>query len=404
VTTTSDTTAHTNGERPRRQLPIVTRPTINEDVAVLTSGARTPAEELGYRYAEIERHHRFRFMFDPLRLLQQQNSIRAYAAGEDPFPTSVEIDPANSCNHHCTFCIYSSLHSRGRSERMDTARLLALVDELAGIGVSSALFVGGGEPMTHPATVDAIERAAGHGMSVGLVTNGARVFPEPGARLKKAATYVRFSLDAADPALHAHLHGNDDHGRVIANLHALAAADGPCTVGTGYFINADNVHDLVECGRLVKSAGADYIQYKSYSGVAIEPDLHEKMLTGLAEALALDDDGFDVHIVKRIFDNNTHQVRGYTRCHWQQFKPVIGADGNVFLCAQKRTRTDDGDGIAGVIGNIYENTFEEIWRGEQRAKVLQELRLRDCPFCVHHDQNQLLEFATQFATPHGSFF
>ncbi|MEU3399480.1 radical SAM protein [Streptomyces filamentosus] len=403
MTTTPDHDAPA-ARRPRRQLPIVTKPTISEDVAVLTSGARTRAEELGYRYAEIERRHRFRYLFEPLRLLQQQETIRAYAAGEDPFPTSVEIDPANSCNHHCSFCIYSSLHSKGRSERMDTARLLDLVDELAGLGVTSALYVGGGEPMTHPATVDAIERSAGHGMSVGLVTNGARVFPELGERLKKAATYVRFSFDAADPALHARLHGNDDHHRIVANLRALASADGPCTVGTGYFINDDNVHDLVTCGQLVKDAGADYIQYKSYSGVAIEPDLHEKILAGLGEALDLDDDTFDVHIVKRIFDNATHQVRGYTRCHWQQFKPVIGADGNVFLCAQKRTRTDAGDGIAGVIGNIYENTFAEIWRGEQRRRVLAELRLKDCPFCVHHDQNQLLEFATQFVPPHGSFF
>ncbi|MFJ3097935.1 radical SAM protein [Streptomyces hydrogenans] len=403
MTTTPDSTTPTNRSA-RRQLPIVTKPKINEDVAVLTSGARTPAEELGYRYAEIERSHRFRHMFDPLRLLQQQPTISAYAAGEDPFPTGVEIDPANSCNHHCDFCIYSSLHSKGRSERMPTSRLMDLVDELAGIGVTSALYVGGGEPMTHPATVDAIERSASHGMSVGLVTNGARVFPELGARLKQAATYVRFSFDAADPALHARLHGNADHHRIVANLRALAAAEGPCTVGTGYFINADNVHDLVECGKLVKSTGADYIQYKSYSGVQIEPDLHTKILAGLGEAIDLDDDTFDVHIVKRIFDNNTHQVRGYTRCHWQQFKPVIGADGNVFLCAQKRTRTDAGAGIAGVIGNIYENTFEEIWRGDQRRRVLEELRLKDCPFCVHHDQNQLLEFATKFAPPHGSFF
>ncbi|AJF70331.1 radical SAM protein [Streptomyces vietnamensis] len=403
MTTTPDHDA-SPARGPRRQLPIVTKPTINEDVAVLTSGARTPAEELGYRYAAIERQHRFRYLFEPLRLLQQQDTIRAYAAGQDPFPTSVEIDPANSCNHHCSFCIYSSLHSKGRSERMDTDRLMDLVDELAGLGVTSALYVGGGEPMTHPATVDAIERSARHGMSVGLVTNGARVFPELGERLKKAATYVRFSFDAADPALHARLHGNDDHHRIIANLRALAAADGPCTVGTGYFINDDNVHDLVACGRLVKDAGADYIQYKSYSGVAIEPALHAKMLAGLGEALDLDDDTFDVHIVKRIFDNAVHQVRGYTRCHWQQFKPVIGADGNVFLCAQKRTRTDAGDGIAGVIGNIYDSSFEEIWRGEQRRRVLAELRLKDCPFCVHHDQNQLLEFATEFAAPHGSFF
>lgn len=401
------------GSPVRRTLPLLSAPAsgcaappksvINEDVATLTSGARTQAERLGYAYAEIAKRHRFRYLFEPLRVLQKQDQISAYWRGEDPFPQSVEIDPSNACNHHCTFCIYASKHSKEHSERMPASRLLDLVRELAVLGVTSVLFVGGGEPMTHPATVDAIELAAEHGLSVGLVTNGSRVKPELGRRLKQAATYIRFSLDAADPQLHQALHGQDDHHRIIANLRALTAAAGPATVGTGYFINDANVHDLLACGRLVKDAGADYIQYKSYSGIAIEPVLHTQMLTALHEALALDDETFDVHIVDRIFSNDTHQVRGYTRCHWQQFKPVIGADGDVFLCAQKRTRTQDGEGISGVIGNVLEHSFAEVWRGERRQRVLRTLQLEQCPFCVHHPQNQLLEFLGAFQAPHRAF-
>jgi MoaA/NifB/PqqE/SkfB family radical SAM enzyme len=382
------------------QLPLTVtgQPVINEDVAVLTSGARTLAEEVGYAYAEVERHHRFRFLFEPMRLLEQGDTLRAYTAGQNPFPSSVEIDPANSCNHHCPYCIYSSLHAKGRSERLPTDVLLRVIDELAGLGCRSILFVGGGEPMTHQATVDAIERAAGHGISVGLVTNGSRVFPHFAARLKQAATYVRFSLDASDPDLHVEMHRRNDHHKIMENLRALVAAPGPCTVGTGYFINPGNVHDIVACGQLVKECGADYIQYKAYSGVGIEPELHTAMLHGLAEAIRLSDETFDVHIVDRIFDNYTHQVRGYSRCHWQAFKPVIGADGNVFLCAQKRTNAN------GVIGNILESSFADVWTGEQRRRVIEELDLRSCPFCVHDRQNKTIEFLTNFTAPHGSFF
>jgi MoaA/NifB/PqqE/SkfB family radical SAM enzyme len=383
-----------------RQLPVIPagHPVINEDVAVLTSGARTLAEQVGYAYAEVERRHRFRFLFEPMRLLEQGGALRSYAAGQNPFPASVEIDPANSCNHHCPFCIYSSLHSRGRSERLPTEVLFRVIDELAALGCRSILFVGGGEPMTHNATVDAIERAAGHGVSVGLVTNGSRVFPPLAARLKQAATYVRFSLDASHPALHVQMHQRDDHHKIIANLRALAGAEGPCTVGTGYFINPGNVHDIVACGRLVKDCGADYIQYKAYSGINIEPELHERMLHGIAEAITLSDENFDVHVVDRIFDNNTHQVRGYTRCHWQAFKPVIGADGNVFLCAQKRTNPN------GIIGNILESSFADVWTGDRRRRVVEELDLRSCPFCVHDKQNKIIEFLCNFTAPHGAFF
>jgi MoaA/NifB/PqqE/SkfB family radical SAM enzyme len=242
-----------------RQLPLVQigQPMINEEVAVLTSGARTLAEEVGYAYAEVERRHRFRYLFEPMRLLEQGETLRSYVAGRNPFPSSVEIDPANACNHHCPYCIYSSLHSKGRSERLPTDVLFRVVDELAELGCRSILFVGGGEPMTHVATVDAIERAAGHGISVGLVTNGSRVVPQVAARLKRAATYVRFSLDASDRALHIQMHQRDDHHKIIENLRALTAAEGPCTVGTGYFINPGNVHDIAACGRLVKDWRAD---------------------------------------------------------------------------------------------------------------------------------------------------
>jgi MoaA/NifB/PqqE/SkfB family radical SAM enzyme len=383
----------------RKRLPLLpSQRMVNEDVAVLTSGARTLAEEVGYQYAEIEQRHRFRFMFDPLRLLEQGDALRRYVTGENAMPASVEIDPSNACNHDCSFCIYHSMHSKERSERLETELLFRVIDELAAGGCRSVLFVGGGEPMTHPATVDAIERCAGRGMSVGLVTNGSRVFPSLAGRLKKAATYVRFSLDAADPELHYQLHRKDDHAKIIENLRALAEAEGPCTVGTGFFINEQNVDDLVACGRLVKSCGADYIQYKSYSGLPIPPELHERILRGLADAIGLDDDSFDVHIVDRVFDNAVHQVRGYSRCHWQAFKPVIGADGSVYLCAQKRTNPN------GIIGNLYEQSFTQIWHGEQRAKVLEGLDLRSCPFCVHDRQNKMIEYAAAFAAPHGAFF
>jgi Radical SAM superfamily/4Fe-4S single cluster domain len=195
----------------RKHLPLLpSQRMVNEDVAVLTSGARTLAEEVGYQYAEVERRHRFRFMFDPLRLLEQGDALRRYVAGENAMPASVEIDPSNACNHDCSFCIYHSMHSKERSERLDADLLFRVIDELAAGGCRSVLFVGGGEPMTHPSTVDAIERCAGFGVSVGLVTNGSRVFPSLAARLKRAATYVRFSLDAADPELHYQLHRQGD--------------------------------------------------------------------------------------------------------------------------------------------------------------------------------------------------
>jgi radical SAM protein with 4Fe4S-binding SPASM domain len=129
----------------------------------------------------------------------------------------------------------------------------------------------------------------------------------------------------------------------------------------------------------------------------LEDDLHREILTLLEEAISLSSENFDVHIVDRLFDNNVHQIRGYSKCHWQAVKPIIGADGSVYLCAQKRTSKD------GIIGNVIERSFSEVWAGTQRQQTLQQLDLMTCPYCVHHSQNQMLEFRSSFSSPHGSF-
>jgi radical SAM protein with 4Fe4S-binding SPASM domain len=378
-------------------LPII-QPMVSENVADITSGIHTTAERVAYRYSVLERKHRFRFLFDPLRMLNQSGFVERYLAGENPFPPSVEIDPANTCNHDCGFCIYHSMHEPGRRERLPDDRLFALIDELRDLGCQSILFVGGGEPMTHPRTVDAIERAAGYGMSCGLVTNGSLVDTAKGARLKRAATYVRFSFDAATRETHLALHRHDDFDRIVANLRNLAQAEGSCTVGTGYFINEGNWSEIVPNARLVKEAGADYVQLKTYSGLALEPSLHERVLEQIDEALDLSGPSFDVHVADRLFENQAFQVRGYSRCHFQAMKTIVNADGSLYLCAQKRTNPE------GRIGNIHNQSLSEIWNGMMRKQVVEGLDLVRCPYCVHDKQNKMIEFLGHFTAPHRGFY
>lgn len=371
---------------------------VAENIADITAGIHGLAECVAYRYAGIERKHRFRFLFDPLRLLEQKHFVERYLAGENPFPLSVEIDPSNACNHDCGFCIYHSMHQKDRSERLSRDKLLSIVDELHTLGCRSILFVGGGEPMTNPHTVEAIERAAAHGIACGVVTNGSLIDVSRAVRLKRAAAYVRFSFDAATRETHLALHRNDDFDRVVRNLRLLTEAQGSATIGTGYFINAANVHEVVANCQLVKDSGADYVQLKTYSGLPIDPKLHERMLLAVDQALELSDETFDIHVMDRIFENHSFQVRGYSRCHFQAMKTVINADGSLYLCAQKRTNP------AGRIGNVHEQSLTDIWNGVKRSCVVNELDLVSCPYCVHDKQNKMIEFMAHFRAPHSSFY
>jgi radical SAM protein with 4Fe4S-binding SPASM domain len=79
-------------------------------------------------------------------------------------------------------------------------------------------------------------------------------------------------------------------------------------------------------------------------------------------------------------------------------KTVINADGSLYLCAQKRTSP------SGRFGNIHEQSLAEIWSGAERRRAVNELDLTLCPFCVHHRQNEMIEFMAHFRAPHCGFY
>ena len=332
------------------------------NVDFITAGIQSIAERVGYKYSKIEKGHRLRFLFDEKRILKCESAIDRYLSGCDDFPAAVEIDPSNACVHNCRFCIYKTLHSKERSEILPRNILLKVVRELDQLGCRSLLFVGGGEPLVNRYTPEAMELAASHGISVGLVTNGALLSSNISYRIKSFATYVRFSIDAATPETHLRLHRRNDFHRIIENLNALASAPGPCTVGTSFFITRENVDELHAAAALVKTSGANYVQIKTCPGIPIPADLHAKILTQVENTISLSDDRFEVHVLDRVFHNEVFQVRGYQKCHFQAFKMVIGADGSVFPCGQMRNNPD------AVLGNIRRATLAEIGKA-RRGKM-----------------------------------
>ena len=156
--------------------------------------------------------------------------------------------------------------------------------------------------------------------------------------------------------------------------------------------------EISDCARLAKSTGADYIQFKTYSGAPFEANLHASVLAEIDRALDHACATFDVHVAERIFENSSVQTRGYARCHFQAMKTIVNADGSVYPCAQMRTNP------ATCIGNIHEASVEEIWNGARRRGLVERLDPQRCPYCVHDRQNQLIEFLGHFKAPHRAFY
>ena len=52
--------------------------------------------------------------------------------------------------------------------------------------------------------------------------------------------------------------------------------------------------------------------------------------------------------------------------------PNLWSDGNMYICSNQEHEKD-------IIGNIYKNSFMEIWHGDKRKKRIQQIRVEECP-------------------------
>ena len=159
-------------------------------------------------------------------------------------PFTVCLWLTDSCNLACKYCYAMPFSGR----RMDTDRVLGLIDELAYVGVFD-LTLAGGEPMIHPAFLDIVERAVGRGLRVGVLSNGLkldrRMREELEARTDKRNFIVQISIDSADPAI-----GDVARGRtaeVVENIRALEGTSLDlqiaCVISRA---NVDTAHTIID--------------------------------------------------------------------------------------------------------------------------------------------------------------
>src|SRR3989339_1608686 len=95
--------------------------------------------------------------FSPMKLLHHLDHVRAIVSGKNIFPLSYEIDPSNMCNHRCVWCMYEDFIQKKKTI-IEAKVLRSIVDEIIVLGAKSITFTGGGDPLTHPETIELLPR------------------------------------------------------------------------------------------------------------------------------------------------------------------------------------------------------------------------------------------------------
>jgi len=106
------------------------------------------------------------------------------------------------CNLSCTHCYNKSGPGRTTEGELTTAEAIAVIDDLAGLGVPLILFTGG-EPLMRTDIWELARHARSRGLKMALSTNGTLITPQVARTIKVCGIeYAGISLDGARAETH----------------------------------------------------------------------------------------------------------------------------------------------------------------------------------------------------------
>ena len=146
------------------------------------------------------------------------------------------------------------------------------------------------------------------------------------------------------------------------------------TLGVQCLLLPDNMSQLTDMAKQLREIGIDYLTIKPYSQHLHSENIfqidYQEMLTleqGIKQ-YATEDFAiyFRAGAMKKV-----HHEKCYKQCYGLPFMAHIDANGSVWPCVA-HIGTEEF-----CYGNIYEQTFEEIWEGANRQEVMKKLYALD---------------------------
>lgn len=312
---------------------------------------------------------------DNHKLMYHPERVAEWMKNGDCFPVYVEIGPTNRCNHRCVFCCYD-FYVNKTGANISRQIMLKTLKDLADNGTKSVMFAGDGEPLLHENIVEFVEKAKEFGMDVSMTTNGNLLDSEKAEKILPNLSWIRVSLDAGSPETHSKVHGvsPENFEKIINNLKNAVEIKKKknlkVVIGVQFLLIPDNAQDLIRVAQILKEIGVDNLQVKPYSQ---NPESVNKFVINYEEYAPLELElrkynspefkvFFREQTMKRIEEGNV-----YPRCFGLSFFALIDAKGEIFPCSLFYNKPDF------TYGNLYKDSFEEIWKSEKRKQILAKI-------------------------------
>ena len=315
-----------------------------------------------------------KYGIDSHKLNYHLDRVCAWQAGKNIYPIYAEFSPSGACNHRCVYCGLDFMQYKPSFH--DPEIISKRIAEMGRLGLKSIMFAGEGEPFLHPAMPQIANSTKAAGVDVAFTTNAALFTKEKCDACLKSVTWLKVSINAGTPETYAKIHGTrpDDFNRVLENMAYAAELKRKkklsCALGMQLVLLPDNVGEAATLAAKAKKIGMDYLVIKPYSQhPQSKTRIYSKVKYSGYEKLAKSLEKFNGNGFSVVFRLNTMKKwdeadKGYDRCLALPFWTYVDADANVWGCSMFL-----GDEKFRY-GNLYKNTFREIWEGEKRKKSL----------------------------------
>lgn len=326
--------------------------------------------------------------YDPKKILVHCAKLKAILAGKIVYPTTIEVDPVDGvCNELCPHCCFEKFGNKPIF--IKTKPLFKILKEVAKKGVSAVELVGGTEPTMHKEIGEIIKTVFDCGFQAGLVTNGLllkKVFP-----VASKLTFLRISLDAGSRKTYCQVHGVDCFEKIVKNIKFLAENHlSPKKIGLAFLCLPQNtsqneINSVIELGIELK------IGYVVFRPAILPKNWPSDYLRTIRKKILLAHRRYGKQI--NIFSSASERwqrSKAKSRqdsgpCYTCNLTGVIMADGSVPFCNLFRGKKDF------YIGNIYHNSFSEIWEGKKHLKLLKSVDISACPLvCKANDYRKIM--------------
>jgi radical SAM protein with 4Fe4S-binding SPASM domain len=318
-----------------------------------------------------------KIQFHPQRVAQWLDSGDDWEKAKKVYPPYWEITTSAACNHRCTFCSVDAIGYP--AILIEPLIIIQRMKEAKSLGVKSVMYAGTGEPLSHKRINTIVGAVMDIGLDQAFTTNG--VLLDKLAR-PEYCSWIKVSLNAGTKKSYAQIHQTDekDWDKVWANIKDLMKRRGGCSVGIQCVVLPENYMDMANLAYLARDAGVDYFVMKPYSqgtfSIIQRHDInYAEMEDELQAVTRFSTPEFQVvyreNAVKQEMEDHHYEKCLATPFFWTYSM----ADGRVFTCSAHLL--DERF----CIGNLNEQSFQEIWEGEGRRKqweLMKEFDIKQC--------------------------